>query len=119
MKILLSTNIDTVVDRINEINRSDSSVRAKVSNIMSILFSIDDNYQLGLSSNNGRSVGLDVYKSGSKWIDPDGGYTYSASDIADEIVNGRYNTVVGIIDRTSLKTAFKASDRYTPSMWRK
>lgn len=119
MKILLSTNIDTVVDRINEINRSDSPARSKVSNIMSILFSIDDNYQLRLSSNNGRSVGLDVYKSGSKWIDPDGGYTYSTSDIADEIVNGRYNTVVKIIDRSSLRTSYKMSDRDAPSMWRK
>lgn len=80
---------------------------------------LPDNTAIKISINPKGESGFQHYiKQGSHWDDVDGTFSYSSYDIADELINGRYNYLVDLVQLTK-KYEPHISERNKPAMWRK
>ena len=112
MKLRINESIDKnlVIQEINNINDSNESNGIKISKIIRILDKLDIGYVIDLAPNQNSAITHFTKINSYKWEDFP--YTYGTYDIADEIVNGRLNTVIDIwnIDKARAVMPKKKSD---------
>lgn len=112
MKLRINESIDKnlFIQEINDINNSIEPNIIKISEIIRILDKLDIGYVIDLAPSQNSAVTHFTKINSYKWEDYP--YTYSTYDIANEIVNGRLNTVIDIwnIDKAKSVMPKKKSD---------
>lgn len=105
----------TDVDNVQYIN--DLASKRDISSITTLLIKLPEGVTLRLAMEPEANHTTSFDKVNGKWVEF-GTDKYSSHDIADEIVNGRYNYAIEIKDTPKLKPMHEVPDRYKPKMWR-